>query len=178
MKERRRLWYVEQQEKPEFRDLAGWISIPDLKIESPLFSKEDDYWFYSEHNRYGEKSSEGEAGIVAGNRNIIVWDHAFIDGTRFHQLADWPDNNYSEKPLHVWLERSDGSLKKYEYVKSRYLSDPDFFQWDFPTSEQWHTYLDNVVKWSRLDLPEKLLTIYTCHTHDASVKSVLWFEEA
>lgn len=176
-RERRRLWYLERKMEPEYEDLSGWISIPLLNIETPLFMKEDDYWFYTEHNRFGEKTVEGEAGILKGNRNIIVWDHAFIDGTRFRKLANWPDNHEQDKPLQAWLEQPDGDIKLFELVEALYKTDGGFFQWDFPSLEHWHEYLADVVEWTEPVKPENLLTVYTCHTLDASIKSVLWFKE-
>lgn len=171
-KERRHLWYLDQWEKPEFQDLEGWLSIPTLEIETPLFAKENDYWYYTAHNRFGERTAEGEAGILEGNRNTIIWDHSFIDGTRFQKLANWPDSN---SPLEVWLEFSDGDLKHYQLAESRYLTGDEFFQWDFASEGHWHNYLEHVVGLPHSTKPENLLTIYTCHTHDAIIKSVLWF---
>lgn len=171
---RRRRWFKEQTQEPEYMDLSGWLSVPSLGIETPLFTKEDDYWYYTEHNRLGEKDAEGEAGILQGDRNIIVWDHSFLDGTRFHKLANWPDTN---RPLRATLEFANGDIKHYQLAESSYLSGDEFFQWEFASTEHWHEYLTHVVGWSRSVKPENLLTVYTCHTHDAAIKSVLWFIE-
>ena len=175
-----REWYKTKQK--EMPDLKGLIVLKwkekkeEKKRETFLFSRENDHLYYMNHDRYEKYSRNGEAGILKTDEgfNTIVWDHNFIDGTRFSFMQDIPDDKELLDSLEVSLELADGTRKDYEVVSARYETGSAFFKTSFSSEEKLKEYFKEHLQIDYKEDIKEILTIFTCHSVDGSVKSVVY----
>lgn len=74
----------------ENKDLVGWLSIEDTKIDYPVMQNEDAAYylhhdFYGQDSKYGCLYVKGQADLNTGT-NFIIYGHNMKDGSMFGEL--------------------------------------------------------------------------------------------
>lgn len=99
------------------RDLVGWVSIPDTRINYPVMqSGVKDYYLRRDFDR--KRANHGsiyvweQADVFAPSDNVTLFGHRMNDGTMFYDLLHYEDKEF-------WREhpefRFDTLEKVYEY---------------------------------------------------------------
>lgn len=80
-------------------DLIGWLKIPGLDIDAPVYQHKQDIGsdsdYYLRYNSAGERSRYGEYFLDKDNAgteldpNNIIYGHNMIDGMMFHALEEY-----------------------------------------------------------------------------------------
>lgn len=91
-------------------DFAGWIQIPDTKLDYPVVHRpeERDYYLYA--NFDGEYSSHGciyareECDFQTPSDNVILYGHNMKDGTMFAPLNGYQSKDFWEDHQYIFLD--------------------------------------------------------------------------
>lgn len=98
MKDERLLAY--QSLKEMNKDLVGWISIPETKINYPVVQNVKNPEFYMDKNFYKENSSygvpflDGDCDIEDTERGLVIYGHHMKNGAMFADLANYKDRDF------------------------------------------------------------------------------------
>ncbi len=107
-------WLLElQEENPE---LAGWIRIPETRIDYPVMQTGEDNDYYLNHDFKRESNAHGAPFLdvncrIGETQNLIVYGHNMKDGTMFRDLMLYKDAAFCE---------SNGTIEFDTPEKSRY----------------------------------------------------------
>ena len=166
----------------ENKDLAGWLSIEDTKIDYPVMQKEDNT-YYLHHDFYGEDSKYGclyvkEQADLDDGTNFIIYGHNMKDGSMFGDLDLYlKESFYKEHPTvsfdTLYEERT------YEIVavfrSQVYNADDDVFKYyqfyEADTQEEFEDFYGNIKELSLYDtgveakFGDTFLTLSTCAYH-------------
>lgn len=164
------------------KDLVGWLSIEDMKIDYPVMQNEDDE-FYLHHDFYGEDSKYGclyvrkKADLEAGT-NFIIYGHNMKDGSMFGDLDLYLEEDfYREHPV-ISFNTLDEE-RSYEIVAAFcsqvYDEEDDVFKYyrfyEADTREEFDNFYDNIKALSLYDtgveaaFGDTFLTLSTCAYH-------------
>lgn len=164
-------------------DFAGWLSIPDTKINYGVMLCEEDEEFYirrdfnKEHSMAGMLFIDSDSDIVTPGTNIIIYGHNMKAGTMFHDLLKYADEEYYREHRYVTFNSiyRDGT---YEVIGAFYTQietkDSDeyryyrFFQAD--SKEEFDTYVNYVkaktpYETADAQFGDELITLSTCSYH-------------
>jgi len=166
----------------ENQDLAGWLSIEDMKIDYPVMQCGDDE-YYLHHDFYGKDSKYGclyvrnQADLDFGT-NFIIYGHNMKDGSMFGDLDFYlQESFYLEHPVicfdTLYEERT------YEIIavfrSQVYASDDDVFKYyqfyEADTEEEFNDFYRNIKELSLYDtgveaaFGDTFLTLSTCAYH-------------
>lgn len=164
-------------------DFAGWLQIPDTKINYGVMLCEEDEEYYirrdfnKEHSMAGMLFIDSESDIVTPGTNIIIYGHNMKAGTMFHDLLKYADEEYYLKHRYVTFNSiyRDGT---YEVIGAFYTQietkDSDeyryyrFFQAD--SKEEFDTYVNYVkaktpYETADAEFGDALITLSTCSYH-------------
>lgn len=155
------------------KEVVGWINIPGTRIDYPVLQAGDNE-YYLEHDINGNKSLSGSIfmdfrnNINRSDSNIILYGHNMKNGSMFHDLVYYKDQQFFEKHPIICFDTlyEEG---KWE-IFSVYVTDENFnyLVTNFKTSEEYEKYL-NVIKNKSLfkkDITltkdDRILTLSTC----------------
>lgn len=164
-------------------DFAGWLQIPDTKIDYGVMLCEEDEEFYirrdfnKEHSMAGMLFIDSDSDIVTPGTNIIIYGHNMKAGTMFHDLLKYVDEEYYQEHRYVTFNTiyRDGT---YEVIGAFYTQieteDSDeyryyrFFQAD--SREEFDTYVNYVkaktpYETAGAEFGDELITLSTCSYH-------------
>lgn len=88
-------------------DLAGWIAIPDTRINYPVMQSPITPDYYIDHNFIRESSRFGVPYIAGphdtdrGLQNIVIYGHHMKDGTMFADLLNYSEESYYLSHPHI-----------------------------------------------------------------------------
>lgn len=92
-------WLLElQEENPE---VAGWIRIPDTRIDYPVMQTEEDNDYYLNHDFNRESNAHGAPFLdvncrIGESENLIIYGHNMKDKTMFQNLMLYKDAQFCE----------------------------------------------------------------------------------
>lgn len=82
-------------------DFAGWLRIPDTKIDYPVMHTPDDMQYYIRRDFYGESSVSGTPFIgdfcSIDSGSMIIYAHNMKNGTMFGELDEYESEDYRNK---------------------------------------------------------------------------------
>ena len=82
-------------------DFAGWLRIPDTKIDYPVMHTPDDMQYYIRRDFYGESSVSGTPFIgdfcSTDSGSMIIYAHNMKNGTLFGELDEYESEDYRNK---------------------------------------------------------------------------------
>lgn len=101
------------QESP---DVQGWIYCEGTNINYPIVQGRDNNQ-YLRHTYTGEYAVSGSIFIEAKNApgfadsNTVIYGHHMKDGSMFHSLSEWADQEFYEAHPNMWLLTPDGDYR-------------------------------------------------------------------
>lgn len=131
-------------------DLAGWLTIPSLKLSLPIVqARRDDPSYYLNHDVYGNENLYGCPFIDSdcadeglNSRHAIIMGHSLTDGSMFTPLLSYADETfarehskvliYTPKKTHMYTIRRASIVAGNEMTKSSaFESEEAFSNWLF-----------------------------------------------
>lgn len=98
-------------------DFAGWLRIPDTKIDYPVMHTPDDMQYYIRRDFYGKSSVSGTPFIgdfcSADSGSMIIYAHNMKNGTMFGELDRYESEDYWSKHRVLEFDTPDES-RQYE----------------------------------------------------------------
>ncbi len=172
-------------------DFAGWLRIPDTKINYAVMLCEEDEEYYLRRDFNGEHSMAGmlfiddESDIVTPGTNIIIYGHNMKAGTMFHDLLKYEDESFYQEHRYITFNSLywDGTYEVlgafYTQIETR---DSDeyryyrFFQAD--NADEFDTYVSYVKDKTPYDtcdaeFGDELITLSTCAYHTENGRYVV-----
>lgn len=155
------------------KEVVGWINIPGTNIDYPVLQAGDND-YYLNHDINGNKSLFGSIfmdfrnNTNRSNSNIILYGHNMKNGSMFHDLVYYKDQQFFEKHSIIFFDTL-YEEEKWE-VFSVYVTDVNFnyLVTNFKTFEEYDKYL-NAIKGKSLfkkDITltkdDRILTLSTC----------------
>ena len=102
-------------------DFIGWITIDNTKINYPVMYRPDDIKYYL-HRNFEEKYNfagcifAGEnTDIAKPSKNIILYGHNMNDGSMFHQITKYADEEYYKAHKYIKFDTLNKN-SRYEIV--------------------------------------------------------------
>lgn len=92
----------------ECPDVQGWIYCEGTEINYPVVQGKDNNQ-YLRHAYTGEYAVAGSIFVEAANAagfadsNTVIYGHHMKDGSMFHCLSDWADQEFYESHKNMWL---------------------------------------------------------------------------
>lgn len=163
-------------------DLAGWLSIKDMKIDYPVMKCEDDE-YYLHHDFEGKDSKYGclyvrERADLEEGTNFIIYGHNMKDGSMFGDLDFYREEDFYREHSKIAF---DTLYQEYTYeiiavfLSRIYGENDDVFKYyqfyEAETEEEFNDFYDNIKKMSLYDTGveaeygDTFLTLSTCAYH-------------
>ncbi|MDD2459140.1 MAG: class B sortase [Eubacteriales bacterium] len=152
--------YVVSEQLAEVRaqnpDAVAWLTIPGTRIDDPVVCSSDNE-FYLKHDYLGNKDITGaiyqdfrNAGSFSG-RHSILYGHNMKDGSMFHNLRYFKEEDFARKNNRIKLETLDGMTEW--QVFASYVMTTDFYviQTAFSGDAEYQSFLDTLVEKSDFD---------------------------
>ena len=164
------------------QDLAGWLAIDGTRINYPVMSTPENPEYYIHREFEKAYSISGTPFLGKGcdmdSDNIIVYGHNMRNGTMFHDLLAYRDEDYYMEHRTIRFD-SVTEPREYEvigafYTKAYQTGDNVFRYYDYGgelDEEQFTSYVRQIQKNTLYDsgiTPEygdQLLTLSTCSYH-------------
>lgn len=183
------------------KEIVGWIRMDDTPINYPvLWHKSDDenYQYYLDHTYKNEYSEYGSIFVDyrclhgTQSRNVILHGHNMLNGSMFHELANYADG-YSFNPKLEYYKKhavltfntpeGDSKWKVISVFKtSTYFDHGLFFnymQGEFGSDAEFMNFVYNVRIRSMFNIPvmvnesDQILTLSTCSYEFSGFRTVL-----
>lgn len=160
-------------------EIYAWIQIPDTNVDYPIVQRvTDDQEYYLTHNIYGEEKTAGSIYTEYYNStdfndpNTIIYGHNMKNGSMFHNLRYFAEEEYFEEHKDLYIYTPDRILvyeifTSYEYDDRHLLGSFDF--WD---EEVYASYLEELAnprsmytmfrEGTQLDTDSRIVTLSTC----------------
>ena len=160
-------------------DFIGILTIPNTIINYPVMYTKSDYYLRRSFDK--KQSDAGTLYIDKYNiidpmdDNIIIHGHNMKNGTMFHELLNYKDEEYYKKHKYIYFNKVDKS-EKYEiisvfYSKVFYENEQVFKYYKFYRTKEeseFNDYVKNIKELSLYDtnvetkLGDKFITLSTC----------------
>ena len=160
-------------------DFIGILTIPNTIINYPVMYTKSDYYLRRSFDK--KQSDAGTLYIDKYNiidpmdDNIIIHGHNMKNGTMFHELLNYKDEEYYKKHKYIYFNKVDKS-EKYEiisvfYSKVYYENEQVFKYYKFYRTKEeseFNDYVKNIKELSLYDtnvetkLGDKFITLSTC----------------
>ena len=154
-------------------DAVGWLTIPGTRIDDPVVCGTDND-FYLKHDYLGNKDIAGaiyqdfrNAGSFS-DRHSILYGHNMKDGTMFHNLRYFKEEDFTRENNRIILETLDGMTEW--QVFASYVMTTDFYviQTIFSGDAEYQKFIDTLIEKSDFDYgidvtaEQQILTLLTC----------------
>ena len=152
------------------KDVIGWLYIPDTKIDEPILKgKDNDTYLYTDI--YKKSNKAGSIFIDEINKgdlsddNTIIYGHNMKNGSRFHDLRYFIENDYFQKHPLIYIYLPDGTVNVYNVFASCVIkSTSDLYQ----KGIQYSKYIQSVLKQASVkgtvsDEEKPLIMLSTCY---------------
>ena len=163
----------------ENSDLAGWIRIDGTVIDYPVMYNSSSNAFYLHRNFNKENSDAGipfldyQCDRAGNSDNMIVYAHNMRNGTMFHDLLKYADEDFFKEHRYVRFDTMYNLCVFEIFAVFRTEADKvgEFRYYDFIDSAhsgEYEKYIGSCKSHSLYDTgvtpsyPEKLLTLSTC----------------
>ncbi len=111
-------------------DVIGWLYIPDTNIDEPILKGEDnDTYIHTSID--GEYLSAGCVFVEEINSNdysddmTIIYGHNMRNGSRFHDIRYYEDEDYYKEHQTVYIYTLDGNVNIYEIFSAKVVDPED-----------------------------------------------------
>ncbi|MBN6206416.1 class B sortase [Ralstonia pickettii] len=154
-------------------ELVGWITIEDTQIDYPILKADNnnDYLrrdFYKEYNILGSIFMDFRNDIASNDLNTIVYGHRTKDGSMFEGLTNYQDEEFFESHSTFTFDTLYESYEAEVFAVYITLTDFDYIQTNFETTEQYEALLTEIEEKSIYDTDieigptDRILTLSTC----------------
>ena len=163
------------------KDLAGWLCIPDTKINYPVMQTKDDMEYYLHRDFNGNEDVNGlpfldaRCDVNRPTTNLLIYGHSMNSGAMFAGLADYKDYEFYRKHKTIYFDtvRERGEYEVVAVFQSRvaYVDEVTFRYYNFiqaDTKEEFESFMSAVEKLAYYDTGvdavygDQLLTLSTC----------------
>lgn len=172
-------------------DFAGWITIPDTKIDYAVMMNMDDNEYYLRRDFHKKDSMPGmlfidnQCDIMTPGTNIIIYGHNMKAGTMFHDLFKYEDASFYDEHKYFTFNSiyRDGT---YEVIGAFYTQietvDSDNYRYyqffEANSAEEFDVYVEYVkskTPYTTADarFGDELLTLSTCSYHKENGRYVV-----
>lgn len=159
--------------KTENPDTAGWIILPDSKINYPIVKSKDN----EDYLRTSFEGNPATAGTIFiekncradfSDQNTIIYGHNMRNGSMFRALNDLTDREFFENHR-IFLLSTGEELEEYGIISCYETTTEDSSSWQisFPSDAEYELWLKNMAKRCRYDcMPydaeKNTVTLSTC----------------
>lgn len=164
-------------------DVMGWLYIPDTQIDEPvLLGSTNDTYLYTD--MYGSYSKAGSLFLDEMNNGnfqddvSIIYGHNMANGSRFHDLRYYLEQDFYEAHPYIYLYLPDGSVCLYQVFASATIN---------AASELYTTDVDDLISYhqqiasrasiyttSSLELSSPTLLLSTCTSRNHDDRNVVF----
>ena len=181
-----RMLQMEELQKQN-SDIVGWVELEGTNISYPVMQGEDNE-FYMKHNYLKEENTYGSLFLDKDydwnnkSSNLLIYGHNMQDGTMFHDLLNYADEQYYKKhpTVRFTTAEEDAQYDIISAFRSRvyYKSEKNVFRYYYfvnpKNEEEYNEFVENAKKSSLYDAGktaeygDNLITLSTCayHTED------------
>lgn len=160
-------------------EIYAWIRIPDTNVDYPIVQHEgEDQSYYLYYTIYGEKETAASIYTESLNNkdfsdpNTIIYGHNMKNGSMFHNLRYYADQDYFDEHSAIYIYLPDRILT-YEVAASYEYDDRHLlYAFDFSDKEVFAEYLDSVMHprsmYARINenveltAEDRIITLSTC----------------
>lgn len=159
-------------------DIYSWIHIPETSVNDPVLQSAEQEDFYLDHGLDGETSKAGALYTQQLNkkdysdRNTVIYGHNMKNGTMFHTLHDFKEEEFFNKSRYIFVYMPERTLVYEIYAACDVSNEHLLYKYDFSTDEGTKAFLADIKASSqsydhvRADMEvaddAKLLTLSTC----------------
>ena len=173
------------------RDIIGWISIPNTKIDYPVMQYSDNTYYLS-HNfdRKDDKAGclflDCGCDVIKGSDNYIIYGHHLTSGRMFSSLSDYESKTFYEKHSTISFDTifETGTYAVMYAFRSRVYDDMDvnfkYYQFiNADSEEEFNSYMNEMKEASYYDTGvtavygDQLLTLSTCDYQEENGRFVV-----
>jgi sortase B len=169
-------------------NLCGWIYIPDTKISYPVMQSADNE-DYLHHSYDGTASKAGSifvdklnAGFA--NRHVVVYGHNMADGSMFHGLKNYLDQEYAAANETIYIATPDGVTEVYTVYSVAIVDISNLTSWNpyqlaFSSEDEYRGWIEDSIESSIYNASsnpegnEKVITLSTCMSRGNSNERVI-----
>ncbi len=149
------------------KDIIGWISVKNTKINYPILqADESDPSYYLEHDIYGNANEEGCIFLDAEcasegleSKNSVVFGHHLIEGRGFSAFADYSDQSYASANDIILLQTPDWQKALKVLFVEVTRGDAQTKVTSFESDEQFRLWLKQRYEASCVKLEEKIQNV-------------------
>ena len=154
-------------------NVAGWIWIPDTKVNYPLMQGGDNE-FYLNHTWDGQSNSVGSIFLEHRNSpdltdfNTIVYGHNMNDGSMFASIKQYCGQWYWELHPYIYIRIGSGIFRYEVFSSYQARTDSGTYGLSFQQEQTRVDFLVEAVKNSAIqtgvepELTDRVLTLSTC----------------
>ena len=165
----------------ENEDFIGWIEIEGTDISYPVMYTPDDPEYYlhrnfeQEYEYSGLPFVDGNCSLRPRSTNVIIYSHNMKNGTMFHELLEYKDEDFYEEHPYVTFNTiyEDAEYEIVSVILARALDeDEEGFRYysviDIDSQEEFDDYMENIEALEIYDTGveaeygDELLTLSTC----------------
>ena len=159
--------------KAQNPDTVGWITIPDSKMDFVVMkgATNDTYlWrnFYHQSNSCGSIFMDCDNVIGASLQNYIIYGHHMKDGSMFHDLVIYKDQEWTKEHPSFTLILEDGVYDCYVYAVILTTINEDLWRTSFINTKEKQEYISYCQSLSLYGIAsdvsadDQLVTLSTC----------------
>ncbi len=169
-------------------DLAGWITVEGTGIDYPVVQAADNE-YYLTRDFYQNSNSHGaifqDAGCTGeGLENLIIYGHHMKDGTMFHDLSYYKNQDFCEAHPIITLYDRQGQRKEYRIISAFLWDGTDensfpFYKYKQLTVETYADYVEGVQSHAlyseavNVQEPAQLISLTTCDYVTADARLIV-----
>ena len=161
-------------------ETVAWLKFKDkpVKINYPV-TQHDDNFYYLTRAYDRKKSISGAIFMDSDNRpdlmdtNTVIYGHNMRDGSMFHDLRYFMDQNFWKQNRFFYLYRPDGTRHTYEiFSVNQTYSNGFAYEKNYESAEEFmdsinRLYQSNMIKSDiKIGPDDKTVTLSTCMTND------------
>lgn len=159
-------------------DIYSWIYIPETVISYPVLQHSEETDYYLDHDLDGREAFAGAIYTQNLNakdysdKNTVVYGHSMKNGTMFHDLHKFEEEEFFGENRYIFVYRPDQTLVYEIYGVCEFDNALLPYKYDFETEEGTEEFLADLrdsdgeihLIQESMEIPEdeKLLTLSTC----------------
>ncbi|AUJ24289.1 class B sortase [Virgibacillus dokdonensis] len=154
-------------------DIIGWLAIDKTNINYPILQAENnEHYLYrnykEEQSRAGSIFMDYRNNVNAYNSNIVLYGHNMKDGSMFHNLRKYTDEEFFSNHRSVYFDTKYESYQAEVFSVYHTTTDFDYIQTHFSTQDEYRQLVNEIkdksVFQSDVHVNEKdtIITLSTC----------------
>ena len=154
----------------ENSDFKGWITIPNTKIDNPIYQTTDNQ-YYLNHNQKKQRSAYGALFFDCENviteeetdKNLVIYGHNMNNGSMFANLTKYKSLSYKSSTYKIYsvfvlnASREDDNDYIYNISRKNFLNEEDFNSWSDEAYER--SLINTGVE---VEYGDNIITLVTC----------------